>query len=205
MLSRPLTFTLASCSKKIPFWRPPNRRQRLYSTPATPSLSSSRLVAFGTTGALACAAAYYLFRPDTPRGAPTSGSLPLAPSHFTPTTVISSIETSPTTRLLTLKLPPSAIPASPPGAIWSVYVKDSDIMVERPFTPLHGVAEDGTIQLWVKRYEGGEVGRWLHARQLGEVLDIRGPMETLRWPYPPGKQWDHVVLVSFLVVYCAGV
>jgi hypothetical protein len=69
-------------------------------------------------------------------------------------------------------------------------------MVERPFTPLHGVAEDGTIQLWVKRYEGGEVGRWLHARQPGEVLDIRGPMETLRWPYPPGKQWDHVVLVS---------
>jgi cytochrome-b5 reductase len=69
-------------------------------------------------------------------------------------------------------------------------------MVERPFTPLYGIDSEGKMELWVKRYDGGEVGRWLHARQAGETIEVRGPTETLRWPWPVGTEWDEVVLVS---------
>lgn len=43
--------------------------------------------------------------------------------------------------------------------IQHVMVKNPDLQIERPYTPINDVGEDGDIQLVVKRVKGGEVGR----------------------------------------------
>ncbi len=43
--------------------------------------------------------------------------------------------------------------------IQHVYIKSPDLQIERPYTPLNDVCEDGTMSLLVKRIKGGEVGR----------------------------------------------
>jgi len=76
--------------------------------------------------------------------------------------------------------------------IWSVYIKDDDIQVERPYTPLEGLDEDGCMKFWVKKYEKGEVGRWLHSKNVGDTIEIRAPLKTWNWKDDP---WDDVVMV----------
>ncbi|KAH0839705.1 hypothetical protein J3R83DRAFT_626 [Lanmaoa asiatica] len=122
-------------------------------------------------------------------------TLPLSPSRFTPTTLIESVDVSSDTKLLTLSIPPQLLPRDP-GAfapIWSFFVKDSDIQVERPYTPLESIDENGHIKFWVKKYQRGEVGRWLHSRQVGDSIEIRGPVKTWSSLWQNGH-WDEIVL-----------
>jgi len=77
--------------------------------------------------------------------------------------------------------------------IWSVYIKDDDIQVERPYTPLEGIDEEGRMLFWVKKYEKGEVGRWLHSKKVGDMIEIRGPLKTWIWQ---DYAWDEVFMIS---------
>jgi cytochrome-b5 reductase len=142
---------------------------------------------------------YYLAWPSSSRHAPTSASLPLALSRFTPVTIESSEDTGPSTKIISLKVPPNLLPSPNDHLlrpIHSIYVKDGDMQIERPYTPLFGIESDGRIRLWVKRYEYGEVGRWLHAKKPGDVIEIRGP--ALTWDFErelkEGK-WDDIIMV----------
>ncbi|KAI0053032.1 ferredoxin reductase-like C-terminal NADP-linked domain-containing protein [Auriscalpium vulgare] len=151
------------------------------------------ILAFTSAGGLT--ATYFLW-PSEYRGAPTFRTKSISPSHFTPLTVISNEPCGSTLKLLTLKIPPEALPTpsdSPIGPIWSVFIKDDDIQVERPYTPLEGIDDEGNIKLWVKKYPRGEVGRWLHSKGVGDTVEIRGPLST--FPYTQGK-WDEVILIS---------
>jgi hypothetical protein len=98
--------------------------------------------------------------------------------------------------VLTLSIPPHSHASdentSSFDPIWSIFIKDDDIQVERPYTPLFGIDEEGTIKLWVKRYQRGEVGRWLHSKKAGDTIEIRGPLKT--FPFEVAK-WDEVVMV----------
>lgn len=38
-------------------------------------------------------------------------------------------------------------------------VKNPDIQIERPYTPINDVGKDGEVQMVIKRVKGGEVGR----------------------------------------------
>lgn len=44
-------------------------------------------------------------------------------------------------------------------SIRHVMVKNPDLQIERPYTPVNDVGKDGDIKLVVKRVKGGEVGR----------------------------------------------
>ncbi|KAH9918237.1 ferredoxin reductase-like protein [Epithele typhae] len=173
---------------------------RRLSTPAeSPTEAASR---FGSTALLVALgfgafAGSYLLWPDESRAAPTKTRALLSPSHFTPVTVAATeLCQDPNTRLITLAIPPNSIPStdgSAFGPIWSIYVKDDDIQVERAFTPLEGIDAEGRIKLWVKKYDKGEVGRWLHSKRPGNQIEIRGPLKT--WPWEEGE-WDEVVMIS---------
>ena len=117
----------------------------------------------------------------------------LSPSHFTSTTLTSSVDSGKESKLLQLNLPSESFPKTSPIAIWAVYVKDSDIMVERPYTPLESLNSSGDMLFWVKKYTHGEVGRWLHSKAVGEKVEIRGPEQT--WSWQEGA-WDNVIMVS---------
>ncbi|EED84689.1 predicted protein [Postia placenta Mad-698-R] len=177
-----------------------NRAQKIYRSslavhdaPRSKRPSSIVYGALATTG-LATA---YFFWPDASRAAPTYDSAILSPAHFTPTTLVASEACPDTeTRLLTLKLPPQSIPSREENIfapIWSIFIKDDDIQVERPYTPLEGIDEEGRMKLWIKRYPKGEVGRWLHSKNVNDKIEIRGPVKT--WPWQEG-QWDEVIMIS---------
>ncbi|KAL5527403.1 hypothetical protein ACEPAG_6194 [Sanghuangporus baumii] len=121
---------------------------------------------------------------------------PLGPDYFIPAVLASSEKTSENARLLRLAVRPdsnSGASNAPFQPIWSIYVKDSDIQVERPYTPLEGISSDGEMTFWIKKYEHGEVGRWLHRRTPGEKIEIRGPEQTWAWQ---DDTWDNVVMVA---------
>ncbi|KAI6004080.1 hypothetical protein EDD15DRAFT_2156765 [Pisolithus albus] len=138
----------------------------------------------------------YLALCDQPYSSPSrSGKPSLNPSHFTPATLIESTQTSSDTKLLTLSLSPDSIPQDrqESASIWSVFVKDDDIQVERPYTPLEGIDESGKMSFWIKKYEHGEVARWLHSKQVGSAIELRGPVKT--WTWKDGA-WDDIIMVS---------
>ena len=159
------------------------------------SSSLSRLAYLASFGVAGLSLAAYCFIPSKSRSAPTYNTRPLSPSYFTPLTLTSSENSGPDTKLLTLTVPPHLLP--PPDSydlipIWSVFIKDDDIQVERPYTPLEGVNEDGRMVFWIKKYEKGEVGRWLHSKSVGDTVEIRGPLKT--WIWQEGV-WDEVIMV----------
>ncbi|KAH9966037.1 hypothetical protein BC827DRAFT_1125431 [Russula dissimulans] len=172
-------------------------RPRLFSTnsPAQPRrLRLSTLVFFTSTGVLVSS---YFFWPSKYRGRATFSHQPLSPSYFIPVTVTERSPAGPDLAVLTLSIPPDSRPSDENAPvfdpIWSIFIKDDDIQVERPYTPLFGIDENGAIKLWVKRYPRGEVGRWLHSKQAGDTIEIRGPLKT--FPFQEGK-WDEVVMIS---------
>ncbi|KAG7193484.1 mitochondrial peripheral inner membrane protein [Scheffersomyces spartinae] len=99
--------------------------------------------------------------------------------------------------------------------IWSVEVKHPDISVVRSYTPLpfyfmkseytrrgerkpmlrviHNENVDydmnGVMTLYVKRYNDGEVSRYITSKNIGEEIELRGPYEEYKFPYHPGKKY----------------
>lgn len=67
--------------------------------------------------------------------------------------------------------------------------------MERTYTPLEGVDKDGQIHFWIKKYDNGEVGRWLHSKHIGDTVEIRGPIKTWIWKE---DTWDEIVMVCML-------
>ena len=175
---------------------------RLLST-SHPTTSRYRLrlstLAFLTTTS-ALVSSYFLW-PSKYRGSPTLSQQPLSPSYFIPVTISENSQAGPELAVLTLSIPSESYPSeehtSSLDPIWSIFIKDDDIQVERPYTPLFGIDEEGVIKLWVKRYPRGEVGRWLHSKQAGDTIEIRGPLKT--FPFHQGK-WDEVVMVCLALL-----
>ncbi|KAG1874674.1 hypothetical protein DFJ58DRAFT_321097 [Suillus subalutaceus] len=163
------------------------------------TINASRSLRRATTtlllGGTSAAVAAYLLLPDISRGAPTCDNIPLSSSHFTPAKLVSSTITSSGTKILTVAIPPELLPKGSDlfAPIWSVFIKDDDIQVERPYTPLDGVDENGNMKFWIKRYQHGEVSRWLYSKQVGDTIEIRGPLKTWSWK---DNAWDEVILIS---------
>jgi len=79
------------------------------------------------------------------------------------------------------------------NAIYHLYIKDDDMQVERPYTPINGIGIDGKFALWIKRYQGGEVSNWLARLNRGRNIEIRGIVRQWDWR---DKELDEIVMVS---------
>jgi len=148
---------------------------------------TSILVAFGVGCSI------YLFL-DDPRQPQKNEVSSLSPRRFSLAQLTSCEESTSNTKLIELTIPPKLLPQrldnfSP---IWSVYIKDDDIQVERPYTPLQGISH-GRLQFWIKNYPHGEVSRWIHSKKVGDKIEIRCPLTTWTWK---DDVWDEVVMVS---------
>lgn len=138
---------------------------------------------------------------DDPRTIPptTPGNYSISPRVFTASKLISTEFSGPNAKLLKFAAPRSFLAAQSTDGfdpIWSVYIKDDDIQVERAYTPLMGVDGDGNLLFWIKKYPKGEVGRWLHSKIPGDSIEMRGPLKT--WPWKEGA-YDDVVMVN---IFC---
>jgi cytochrome-b5 reductase len=155
-----------------------------------PVFTPARLVF--AIGALGISAIAYICLPNTSRSAQNRGHQPISASHFTTAVIIESKSSGPSTKLITLSVPPHLLPPQPSPAIWSVFIKDDDIQVERPYTPLEGIDDHGRMNFWIKKYPQGEVGRWLHSKNVGDTIKFRGPVKT--WTWQEGV-WDEIFMV----------
>ncbi|KAJ7068031.1 hypothetical protein C8F01DRAFT_1116619 [Mycena amicta] len=151
------------------------------------------LTASALASAFGAATAAFLLIPDKTRSAPTVNDASLSPSHFTRAIITSSEPSGPGTKLLVLTVPGFSKLNKPLAPIWSVFIKDDDIQVERPYTPLQGIDDDGRMVFWIKQYPKGEVGRWLHSKSVGDKVEFRGPLTT--WG-PKDEEWDDIVMIS---------
>ncbi|CAI2020780.1 hypothetical protein SEUBUCD646_0H00930 [Saccharomyces eubayanus] len=86
--------------------------------------------------------------------------------------------------------------------LWSVEVKQPEVMVVRSYTPLplqfnpvskeleilkDGDNADGKLCFYIKKYENGEVARWLHQLPKDHVIEIRGPFIDYEFPHLPNE------------------
>lgn len=99
--------------------------------------------------------------------------------------------------------------------IWSVEVKQPEIMVVRSYTPLplyfmkseytrsgerepllkvvNNDAEDydklGVMSFYIKKYDDGEVSKYIVNKKVGDEIEMRGPYTDYKFPYHPLKQF----------------
>lgn len=81
-------------------------------------------------------------------------------------------------------------------AIYSYYVKEPSLQVERAYTPLALLsrADPHTLSFWVKRYTDGEMSRYLHRLRPSAAVALRGPEPT--WALGDRPVPREVVLVG---------
>ncbi|KAH3666596.1 hypothetical protein WICMUC_005580 [Wickerhamomyces mucosus] len=83
--------------------------------------------------------------------------------------------------------------------LWSVEIKQPQIMVVRKYTPLpleihkdqneifirvqnEDNYREGKLVLYIKKYQQGEVARWISRKPIGEDLELRGPFIEYQIP-----------------------
>ncbi|KAF9475945.1 ferredoxin reductase-like protein [Pholiota conissans] len=152
-----------------------------------------RIVRIATAFAAGFSIYFFLEDPNVIR--PLLPPPKVSPSQYVPTRLASTETSGPDTKLLKIVAPPHLrhLKSADDASIWSVYIKDDDIQVERAYTPLNGVDDNGDMLFWIKKYPKGEVGRWLHSKSAGERIEVRGPLTTWSWKE---DLWDEVVMIS---------
>lgn len=80
-------------------------------------------------------------------------------------------------------------------AIYSYYVKEPALQVERAYTPLAMLArgEASALTFLVKRYTDGEMSRYLHRLRPGASVSLRGPVPT--WTLGDAPMPKEIVMV----------
>ncbi|EJS41748.1 cyc2p [Saccharomyces arboricola H-6] len=86
--------------------------------------------------------------------------------------------------------------------LWSVEIKQPDVMVVRSYTPLplkfHPISKEmeilkdsdsanGKLSFYIKKYENGEVAKWLNHLPKDHVIEIRGPFIDYEFPHLPNE------------------
>ncbi|QLL30839.1 hypothetical protein HG536_0A06540 [Torulaspora globosa] len=82
--------------------------------------------------------------------------------------------------------------------LWSVEIKQPEVMVVRNYTPLplqmnkdnksleilqDGEHAGGKLLFYIKQYEQGEVARWLHRLPENHIVELRGPFIDYEFPH----------------------
>lgn len=141
---------------------------------------------------------YYMLRKND--------SQELSPIHFTPYKVSQKIEIDQNHFLLELsplqKQKANLWSQMKSEHLWSIEIKQPEIMVARSYTPLplqideqegklkaipDGSNGEGRFILYVKQYGNGEVSRWLNKLPLGHTVDVRGPFVEYQLPSYEGE------------------
>ncbi|WFD33602.1 cytochrome-b5 reductase [Malassezia cuniculi] len=164
---------------------------RMYSTrPAPPSKKRFIAAALGSiAGAAAAAVAVSRFSGgDVNEILPNKyGTLDLVETQLRPPTPSTEHE-APLHRIMAVQGSAPLVPADVSSclSIYSFYVKEPTLQVERAYTPIAMLARQDASKLTflIKRYADGEVSRYLHRLRPGAQVSLRGPEVT--WQLPAG-------------------
>ncbi|PVH23700.1 hypothetical protein CXQ85_003992 [Candidozyma haemuli] len=99
--------------------------------------------------------------------------------------------------------------------LWSVEIMQPQIQIVRSYTPLplyfmksertrsgeeepllriidndrEDYDKGGVMTFYIKKYDDGEMSRYLTSRKVGDIIDIRGPYTDYKFPHHPLKQF----------------
>ncbi|GMM37336.1 oxidoreductase [Saccharomycopsis crataegensis] len=159
-------------------------------------------------GAWSFYSVYYFTNPDAGK----SGQEILSPDHFTEFMITKKkeidddhfiIELAPRVKSDFLSKFVNSKGYWDGSKLWSVEVKQPEIMVVRKYTPLpvilakageegqlamRLISEEGDVGkfcLYIKKYQSGEVARWISKRPVGSILEIRGPYTEYQFKPQP--------------------
>lgn len=152
-----------------------------------------RLVAVASTFV-----AFYYTWPVDPKSDPNAPP-DLNPRTFTRCVVHSVLPDSEDHMVVRMRIPVQLLPADDShlaNAIHHIYVKDDDMQVERPYTPLFGIGMDGRMLFWIKKYKGGEVSNWISRLKSNRSIEVRGPIQ--QWDWRSGS-WDEIIMAGALL------
>ncbi|ORY34114.1 hypothetical protein BCR39DRAFT_477596 [Naematelia encephala] len=175
----------------------PKVQLRFASSSSRPIRSSAVIVAIGAVSLIAFPVYVALF-PKHPA---------LQPQVYTDLTVFSTQRVTPQHASIGIPIPPGSRslfgidavrrdrskPEDGEIVIQHLYVKNPDLMIERPYTPVNNVERDGIANIVVKKVQGGEVGRHIHGLHAGDSIGIRGPVTT--FAINPTK-YDKIIMIS---------
>ncbi|KAG0004666.1 hypothetical protein BGZ80_000595 [Entomortierella chlamydospora] len=117
----------------------------------------------------------------------------LTTEKWTPVLLTKITKVSEHTSLFDFQLSkPCTIPISS-----AIYVKDDLIQAMRAYTPVHSTEKDQqTFQLLIKRYNEGQVSRFMHSAKPGQKIEMRGPVVI--WPGGRSdlEQWDEIGMIA---------
>ena len=106
------------------------------------------------------------------------------------------------TKLISIDIPKHKLPPSNKDypywvpSISHIWVKQPNIQVERPYTPLEEIKPDtNTIKLLVKRYKDSEVSNYVNDLKLNDDIEIRGPNLTYDLSVKNLKKDDDLVFI----------
>jgi cytochrome-b5 reductase len=83
--------------------------------------------------------------------------------------------------------------ANPAAIITKYKAADAEKPTIRPYTPTSDPDEKGSVELLVKRYEGGPMSTHLHSLKPGDTLSMKGPIPKYAWT--PNKH-THITCVA---------
>ena len=158
------------------------------------SSTTANAVTFLAATAIGIGAYLYQLNKNSQGGIFSSLSSPegLTTEKWTPILLTKITKVSDHTSLFEFQLPkPCIIPISS-----VVYVKDDEIQAMRAYTPVHSTErEQDTLQLLIKRYNEGQVSRFMHSAKPGQKVEMRGPV--LIWPGSRSdlERWDEIGMV----------
>ncbi|KAF9430288.1 NADH-cytochrome b5 reductase [Podila epigama] len=117
----------------------------------------------------------------------------LTNERWTPLVLTKITPVSDSTSIFEFKLPkPMTIPICS-----AIYIKDDQIQAMRAYTPVHySLKDQPVIQFLVKRYNEGQVSRFMHAARVGQKIEMRGPV--MIWPAsrPELEQYDEIGMIA---------
>ncbi|GAA94958.1 uncharacterized protein L969DRAFT_53195 [Mixia osmundae IAM 14324] len=109
----------------------------------------------------------------------------LSATYFRRLTINAVDKINEDTSVFSLELPTDHLAPSSvrPEALQSIHVIQPELQIERPLTPLDLDALDAhssnrQLRLLVRRYEDGEMSKYLHRLGVGSQLFVRGPTDT---------------------------
>jgi cytochrome-b5 reductase len=116
----------------------------------------------------------------------------LHPVNWKPFQLIESTQTSHNTKLLKFQIPDHQSLGLPVGRHLSVMAHIDGNKVMRPYTPVSRPDEIGSFSLLIKAYEFGRMSNHLFQLQVGDSLEVRGPVGRFKYT---ANMHKHIVFV----------
>ncbi|KAF9566942.1 cytochrome-b5 reductase [Agrocybe pediades] len=174
---------------------------RAYSTAAAPKKSSSILPYAFLGAGLAGGATYWYLESSNPAvQKPKQEKSPLDPQNFIDFKLKKIIPYNHNSASFVFELPNDEASLIPVASCLLVKASDPEALVDakgrpvvRPYTPVSPPDVPGELTLLVKRYENGNMSKYMHSMKEGDTLAIKGPIE--KFPYKV-NEFDEVALLG---------